>query len=210
MGLYSKYVLPHLIHLACGSRPIMRQRSKVVPQARGRVLEIGVGSGLNLPFYDSAHVTEIHGLDPAPELAARARRAASGIPMDVEFVVASAEEIPLEDTSFDTVVVTYTLCSIPDLGAALREMRRVLVPDGSLLFCEHGLAPDPGVERWQDRINPVWKRVAGGCNLNRDIPELLRVSGFDTTHVESMYIPGWRPASFNYWGVARPASQTDT
>ncbi|HKK93201.1 MAG TPA: methyltransferase domain-containing protein [Longimicrobiales bacterium] len=202
MGLYSKYVLPRLIHLACGSRPITRQRAKIVPRASGRVLEIGIGSGLNLPFYDPARVTEVLGLDPAPELTDRARRAAHGVPMNVEFVSASAEEIPLEAASFDTVVVTYTLCSIPDVSSALAEMRRVLRPGGSLLFCEHGRAPDASVERWQNRIDPLWKRLAGGCHLSRDIPALLRASGFETVDLESTYIPGWRPASFNYWGAA--------
>ncbi|HSM07900.1 MAG TPA: methyltransferase domain-containing protein [Gemmatimonadota bacterium] len=181
----------------------MRQRQKLVPLARGRVLEVGVGTGLNLPFYDPANVGGIWGLDPSPEMIDRARDSARSVPFGVEFVEAGAEEIPLDADSFDTVLLTYTLCSIADVEPALREMARVLRPGGALLFCEHGAAPDPGVRRWQDWLNPIWRRVGGGCRLNRDIPTLIRSGGFEITDLESMYIPGWRPASFNYWGSAR-------
>ena len=203
MGLYSRFVLPRLVHFACKARPAMRQRQKLVPLARGRVLEVGVGTGLNLPFYDPANVSGVWGLDPSPEMIDRARDAATGVPFDVEFVEAGAEDIPLDRDSFDTVLLTYTLCSIADFEPALREMARVLRPGGTLLFCEHGAAPDPGVHRWQNRLNPIWRHVGGGCQLNRDIPTLIRTGGFEITGLESMYIPGWRPASFNYWGSAR-------
>ena len=202
MGLYGRYVLPRLIDLACSAKPNMRQRQKLVPLARGRVLEVGIGSGLNLPFYDPDAVSGVWGLDPSEELTRLATRAARDVPFDVEFVSAGAEEIPLDSRQFDTVVLTYTLCSIPDAIAALREMARVLKPGGSLLFCEHGLAPDAEVRRWQHRIDPIWRRLAGGCRLNRDVPELIRAGGFEIGRMETMYIPGWRPACFNYWGGA--------
>lgn len=202
MSFYRRFVLPRLIHVACGSRTIMRQRRKVAPAARGRVLEIGIGSGLNLPFYDPARVDGVWGLDPSPELNRMAARAAGGLPFAVELVTASADGIPFDDGSFDTVLTTYTLCTIPDLVSALRETARVLSPGGRLLFCEHGLAPDADVRRWQHGVGPVWRRVSGGCHLNRDIPELLETGGFRIQHIDTGYIPGWRPASFTYLGSA--------
>lgn len=203
MGLYSRFVLPRLVHIACKTRPAMRQRQKLVPLARGRVLEVGIGTGLNLPFYDPANVSGVWGLDPSPAMIDRARDSARSVPFGVEFVEAGAEEIPLDRDSVDTVLLTYTLCSIADFEPALREMARVLRPGGTLLFCEHGAAPDPEVRRWQNRLNPIWRHVGGGCQLNRDIPTLIRSGGFEITGLESMYVPGWRPASFNYWGSAR-------
>jgi len=204
MGLYSTHILPRVIHFTCGLKPNMRQREKVVPHARGRVLEVGIGSGLNLPFYDPANVSKVWGLDPAPEMTQIAERAARSLPFEVEFIGLPGDEIPLEDGSVDTVVVTYTLCTIPDTTAALRQMSRVLRPGGELLFCEHGAAPDARVRRWQDRLNPLWKRVGGGCNLNRPIPALIEAGGFRIKSLDTMYIPGWRPASFNFWGTAVP------
>ena len=204
MGLYSKYILPKVIHITCGLKPNMRQREKVVPHARGRVLEVGIGSGLNLPYYDAAKVTKIWGLDPAPEMTRMARQVAASLPLEVEFIGLPGDEIPLESNSVDTVVVTYTLCTIADTAAALRQMGRVLRPGGELIFCEHGAAPDASVRRWQDRLNPVWKRLGGGCNLNRPIPALIEAGGFRISSLDTMYIPGWRPASFNYWGKAVP------
>ena len=204
MGLYRKYLLPKIVHLACSAKPNMRQREKVVPRARGRVLEIGIGSGLNLPFYESEQVEKCWGLDPAPEMLKLAARAAGSAPFDVEFLEAPADDIPLDDGSVDTVVLTYTLCTIPDPQPALEEMARVLEPGGRLIFCEHGAAPDASVRKWQDRLNPVWKRLGGGCNLNRSIPDLIHRGGFRMDRMESMYIPGWRPACFNYWGAAVP------
>lgn len=204
MGLYSRYILPKVIHFACGLKPNMRQREKVVPRAHGRVLEVGIGSGLNLPYYDSAKVSKVWGLDPSPEMTQMARRAAASLPFEVEFIGLPGDEIPLEDHSIDTVVVTYTLCTIPDTARALRQISRVLRAGGELVFCEHGAAPDPGVRRWQDRLNPVWKRLGGGCNLNRPIPALIEAGGFRIKDLDTMYLPGWRPASFNYWGAAVP------
>jgi ubiquinone/menaquinone biosynthesis C-methylase UbiE len=204
MGLYSRYILPRVVHFTCGLKPAMRQREKVVPRARGRVLEVGIGSGLNLPFYDSTKVNKVWGLDPAPEMTRMAERAARSLPFEVEFIGLPGDEIPLEDESVDTVLVTYTLCTIPDTTLALRQMRRVLRRGGELIFCEHGAAPDASVRRWQDRLNPIWKRLGGGCNLNRAIPALIEAGGFRINSLDTMYIPGWRPASFNYWGTAIP------
>jgi ubiquinone/menaquinone biosynthesis C-methylase UbiE len=202
MGLYNRLILPRVVHFTCGTKPNMRQRQKVVPWARGRVLEVGIGSGLNLAFYDPARVSEVVGVDPSKEMVAMATDAAQVAPFPVEFITAGAEEVPLETGSFDSLVLTYTLCTIPDVQSALREMARVLKPGGSLLFCEHGLAPDAAVRRWQNGVDPVWKRLGGGCHLNRDIPTLIRHGGFEITGMETMYLPGWRPASFNYWGSA--------
>jgi len=205
MGLYSKYVLPRVVHLACSARPKMRQREKLVPLASGRVLEVGMGSGLNLSFYDARRVTKVWGLEPSPEMSKMASAAVEAVAFDVEFVSAGGEQIPLDSESFDTVLMTFTLCTIPDAERALREIARVLKRGGQLLFCEHGAAPDAGVRRWQNRINPLWRRLAGGCHLNRDIPGLIRRGGFEITRMDTMYIPGWRPASFNYWGAAAKA-----
>ena len=205
MGLYSKYVLPRVVHLACSARPKMRQREKLVPLASGRVLEVGMGSGLNLSFYDARRVTKVWGLEPSPEMSKMASAAVEAVAFDVEFVSAGGEQIPLDSESFDTVLMTFTLCTIPDAERALREIARVLKRGGQLLFCEHGAAPDAGVRRWQNRIDPLWRRLAGGCHLNRDIPGLIRRGGFEITRMDTMYIPGWRPASFNYWGAAAKA-----
>ncbi len=205
MGLYSKYILPKIVHLTCSMKPNMRQREKVVPLARGRVLEIGIGSGLNLPYYDAAKVTKLWGLDPSPEMTRMAEKAARSVRFDVEFIGLPGEEIPLEDNSVDTVLMTYTLCTILDTEPALRQMARVLKPGGELIFCEHGAAPDPSVRRWQDRINPIWKRLGGGCHLNRAIPNLIKQGGFRINEIDTMYLPGWRPATFNYWGSATHA-----
>ena len=202
MNIYEKYLLPRLTNFACGLKPMMRQREKVVPLAEGRVLELGIGSGLNLPYYARGKVRHLWGLDPSRETWALARDRHGKFDFDIEFVEASAEDIPLDRGSVDTVLITYTICTIPDAIAALKDARRVLRSDGSLIFCEHGLAPDESVQRWQNRLNPLWKRIGGGCNLNRPIPELIEQAGFNIRSLDTMYITGWRPASFNYWGVA--------
>ena len=203
MGFYDKHLLPRLVHLTCGQNPSMRQRQKVVPQASGKVLEIGIGSGLNIPFYDADKVEHLWGLDPSAEMWAIAQKNARDHHIDAEFIHSGAESIPLDDNCADSVLVTYTLCTIPDALVALSEIKRVLKPSGKLIFCEHGKAPDIGVERWQNRLNPVWKKLSGGCHLNRAVPQLLEQSGFISADIKTMYLPGWKPASFNYWGTAR-------
>jgi ubiquinone/menaquinone biosynthesis C-methylase UbiE len=203
MSWYERRILPRLIHWTCGVRPIRRQREKVVPGAAGEVLELGFGSGANLPFYDRGAVTRVWALEPSPEMWRLAEPAVRDSAIPVEFLEAPAEEVPLPDGSVDCVLATYTLCSVPDVGAAMREARRVLRPGGRVIFCEHGRAPDAGVERWQNRLDPVWRRFSGGCHLNRSIPELIEGGGFQIESLSTLYLPGWRPASYNYWGTAR-------
>jgi ubiquinone/menaquinone biosynthesis C-methylase UbiE len=204
MGFYDKFLLPRIVHFTCGLKPAMKQREKVVPLAEGRVLEIGIGSGLNIPFYDAGRVEHLWGVDPSAEMWAIAGRNAMDHHIDAEFIEAPAESIPLDSHSADSVVMTYTMCTIPDVRQALEEVRRVLKPGGRLIFCEHGEAPDRNVRKWQEMANPVWKRLGGGCNLNRPIPRLLEQSGFRSRDLQTMYIPGWKPACFNYWGTATP------
>jgi len=203
MSFYDNKILPHLVDYACSRKPNRKQREKIVPLAEGDVLEIGFGSGLNLPHYDRARVRRIWGLEPSAGMRRKAQPLIDAAGLDVEFIDLPGEEIPLEADSVDTVLVTYSLCTIPDAAAALQGMRRVLRPGGRLLYCEHGLAPDEDVRRWQHRINPAWRRLAGGCNLNRDIPGLLGQAGFRLVSDERMYIPGIRALSYNYWGAAR-------
>jgi ubiquinone/menaquinone biosynthesis C-methylase UbiE len=203
MGFYDKHVLPRFINCACGTKPIMKQREKVVPQATGTVLEIGIGTGLNLPYYNASGVDRVIGLDPSEESWKLAGERAAHLDFDVEFIGLPGEEIPLEDASVDTVLVTFALCTIPDPVTALKGMARVLKPEGRLIFCEHGKAPDSNVCKWQDRINPYWKRFAGGCNLNRDIPQLLEAGGFKVNDLHTGYLPGTpKFAGYNYWGSA--------
>lgn len=199
---YDRHILPYLVDLACGVEDLKRQREKVVPRASGRVLEIGIGTGHNMAHYDRAKVTKIIGLDPALEMHTRAKKRIAAAGLDVEHIGLSAEKIPLEDESVDTVLITYTLCSIPDPSAALDEMNRVLKHDGKLIFCEHGRAPDESVRRWQSRLNPIWNRFAGGCHLDRDVPALLKDSGFRSEDLQTGYLQGPRPLTFNYWGQA--------
>jgi ubiquinone/menaquinone biosynthesis C-methylase UbiE len=203
MSIYSERVLPHLTNLACSSKSSRKQREKIVPLAVGDVLEIGFGSGLNLPFFDTQKVRKIWGLEPSEGMRRKAQPMVDAAGLDVEFIDLPGESIPLESNSVDTVLVTYTLCTIPDAISALEGMRRVLKPGGSLLFCEHGIAPDKKVRRWQHRLNSPWSRIAGGCNMNRDIPDLIRKGGFQITTDERMYVPGARILSYNYWGVAK-------
>lgn len=202
MGLYDRWILPRLLDLAMRNKEVRRQREKLVPRAAGRVLEIGAGSGLNLPFYGSG-VERLYAVDPSAPLLEMARRKAA--PFPVEFIERSAEALPLESGSVDTVLSTWTLCTVPDAARALREARRVLAPGGRLLFVEHGHAPDPSVAAWQKRLDPYWTRIAGGCHLDRRIDRLVREAGFELDQLENEYLKGPRPFTYTYRGSARPA-----
>ena len=204
MGFYADFILPSLCDFAMRNKRLLPYRERVIGEARGRVLEIGVGSGLNLPFY-RAPVQEVLALEPAPRLVAMARHASHGTGIPVGFLEASAEAIPLDDRSVDTVVTTWTLCTIPHAETALGEMRRVLRPGGKLLFVEHGLAPDESVRRWQNRLTPAWKCISGGCHLNRPIRTMIEGNGFRCDRLETGYMPGPKPMAFIYEGSASPA-----
>ena len=204
MSFYDKYILPKFLNCACGSKPINYQREKIVPLAEGTVLDVGIGSGLNIPYYNKSKIKYLYGLDPSIELLNLAKPLAKKNELEIEFLECGAEAIPLPNDSIDTVVITYTLCTIPDTQLSTEEIMRVLKPNGKLLFCEHGLAPDVNVVKWQKRINPIWNKIAGGCNLNRDIPKLIKSSGFKILNMEEMYLPSTpKFAGYNYWGVAK-------
>lgn len=202
MNLYERHVLPHLIDFACGMGAVMKARSQLVPQAQGRVLEIGIGSGLNLGFYDPQRVEVVVGVDPSAAMQRLARERAARCQVPVEMIALELGQIQAADASFDDIVCTFTLCTIPDAVSALREMRRVLKPGGRLLFCEHGLAPDLPVVRWQKRLTPLWKPLAGGCHLDRDIPALILAGGFHIRQLETGYLKGPRPMTYVYRGWA--------
>jgi ubiquinone/menaquinone biosynthesis C-methylase UbiE len=207
MSFYQEHFVPHLVKLAMRNRELEPYRARVLAGAEGRVLEIGIGAGANLKLYPQ-RVGEILALEPSAKLIGMARRAAAESPhrfAAVNFMEASAEAIPLEPGTVDTVVMTWTLCSIPDALQALREMRRVLKPGGQLLFVEHGESPDGSVKKWQDRLTPLWKRIAGGCHLNRPISKLLEDSGFHVTHLTTGYMKrGPKAMTFLYEGIASP------
>jgi len=200
MKFLEEFIAPRITNFICSHKAFTGQRKKVVPLARGRVLEIGIGTGLNLGFYDPEKVDHVWGLDPSAAMWKLADTA--GVKFDVEFLQASAERIPLDDGSADTILVTYTLCSVTDVVEALIDMRRVLKPGGELVFCEHGAALDENVRKWQDRLNPFWSKLAGGCNLNRSMPTLLEQGGFKVRTMDTMFLPVFKPAAFNYWGTA--------
>lgn len=202
MSFYDTCILPHLVHLAMRNQQLVPYRERTISAAEGRVLEIGVGSGLNLPLY-KAKVHEVIGLEPAPRLLSMARKQSHRVA--VRFIEGAAEAIPLDNSSIDTVVTTWTLCTISGVAQALGEMRRVLRPGGQLLFVEHGRAPDPGVRVWQDWLTPAWKRIGGGCRLNRPIQSLIELNGFKLSHLETGYIQGPKPMTFLYQGSATPS-----
>lgn len=207
MNPWERYVVPNLVSCACCTKPIMKQRAKVVPDAQGTVLELGCGAGTNFPFYDGNRVDKLYALEPSEGMLKKARRAAGtlGIGNNIEFLETGAEAIPLEDDSVDTVVITFVLCTIPDWKAALAEVRRVLKPGGKIVFSEHGLAPDEGIAKWQRRIEPVWKPLAGGCHLTRDVEAMFAAAGFRLDEAETMYLPSTpRIAGFVSWGSAVP------
>ena len=204
MSLYNKYILPKFLNCACGSKPINYQRQKIVPLAKGKVLDIGIGSGLNIPFYNSDKIDQVIGIDPSHELIDLAKDLANKSRVSIDLVIGSAESIPYPDNFFDTVLVTYTMCTIPNVVIANKEMWRVLKDDGSLIFCEHGLAPDKKISKWQNRIDPFWGKIAGGCHLNRDIQKLITDAGFSFESLDKMYLPSTpKFAGYNYWGVSK-------
>ena len=202
-SLYDRFILPRLLKCSCSAPPVMKQRAKVVPQAEGRVLELGIGMGLNLGFYDPGKVTSVAGVDPSPELRAIAQAAPRDPRLAVTVEDGTAEALPFEDAGFDCVVCTFTLCSVHTPTRALAEARRMLKPGGRFLYCEHGLSPDPGVAKWQRRVEPVWKAIAGGCHLTRPVTTAIEAAGFKVTRRDSMYLPGApRIAGWVEWGAA--------
>jgi SAM-dependent methyltransferase len=205
-SFYERHIVPRLIACACAAPAIAKQRAKIVPLAEGRVLELGIGGGLNLAFYDPAKVRSIDGVDPSEGLRDRAEAAPRPPGLEVAICQGRAESLPFEDQSFDTVVCTFTLCSVHSPAAALEEARRVLKPSGRLLFCEHGLAPDGGVARWQRRIEPIWKPLGGGCHLTRPVAAAIAANGFKIDWLETMYLPkAPRVFGWNEWGAAKAA-----
>jgi ubiquinone/menaquinone biosynthesis C-methylase UbiE len=205
MGFYARYILPTIISCGCGMRPITELRRTVVPHARGVVLELGLGSGLNLALYDPTKVSRVFGLEPEAAMRTKAQRRAAASPVPLTLLAQGAEAVSLDDRSVDTVLVTFSLCTIPDVTGALREARRVLRPGGQLLFCEHGRSPDAAVARRQVRIEPAWKRVFGGCHLSRDIPALIAEAGFAIEQLDASYLAD-RPSigGYIYRGSATP------
>jgi len=203
MSFYEEKVLPHLINFACGSPPILKLRERIVPLCQGRVLEVGMGSAINLTYYNSKDVEFIWGLEPSEGMRKKAQKNLNASSIEVKWLALPGERIPLEGGSVDTVLLTFTLCTIPDWKNALEQMHRVLKPQGKLLFCEHGKAPDQKTLSWQNRVNPYWKKIAGGCNLNRPISELITESNFEINNLEAFYIPKLpRLTSYIYFGSA--------
>jgi ubiquinone/menaquinone biosynthesis C-methylase UbiE len=205
MDFYDRYILPNLIDLACSAKPVLDQRQLVVPLAEGKVLEIGIGSGINLDYYDFTKVEIVFGLEPSEGMRNKVQRKLAGFDNSIELLDTPAEEIPLQSGSIDTVLLTYSLCTIPGWLQALEEMRRVLKPTGKLIFCEHGAAPDVNIFKWQNRMNPLWSKIAGGCNLNRDIPGAIHKCRFEMEWLKTGYLKRTpKTMGFNYWGVSRP------
>ena len=203
MSLYSKYILPKVLDFCCATKPIRKQREKVVPLCKGIVLEIGSGSGLNFPYYKTSKVKKIFALEPDKEMIELARQETKKSSIEITFLQEYAERISLKDNSIDTILLTYSLCTIPDPISALKEMKRVLRSNGCLVYCEHGMAPESSIRKWQNRLNPINSYFSGGCNLNRNITQLITESGFKIQKSETMYLPGTtKLVGYNYWGTA--------
>jgi ubiquinone/menaquinone biosynthesis C-methylase UbiE len=203
MSAYQRHVVPYLVHLSMRQERLAEYRRRVVPAAKGRVLEIGVGSGLNFRFYPE-EATQVVGIDPSSRLLAMARSSIAVAAPAIELIEGSAEALPLDDESVDTVVSTWTLCSIADVERALGEVHRVLRSSGRLLFVEHGRAPDANVSRWQGRLTPIWKRFAGGCHLDRRVDEIIQIAGFRLDRLRTGYMEGPKLLTFFYEGAATP------
>ena len=202
--LYEKYVCPHLINYAMKMKPFRKQREKVIPSASGRVLEIGIGSGLNFNYYNKENVSEVFAVEPDGILLEKAQQNAKINNINLNVQQLKAEELPFDNNSFDTIISTYTMCSIPGLSSAMSEINRVVKPNGKLLFSEHGKSPDMNVFKWQKRMNGIQKRIAGGCHLDVDIPNEIIKANFKLNKIDSMYVPGPKFLSYHYWGVASP------
>jgi ubiquinone/menaquinone biosynthesis C-methylase UbiE len=208
MGFYENRILPSVIDCACSMAPIMEMRNKVVPLAKGTVLEVGMGSAINLSLYRGEQVDRIFGLEPSPGMRVKAQKNLARSAIQVDWLDLPGEQIPLEDNSVDTVLLTYTLCTIPDWLMALKQMRRVLKAEGKLLFCEHGRSPEVAVARWQDRLTPLWKKLAGGCHINRPIDAYIKEAGFQIEHMETLYMEkAPRIAGYMYYGTANPGKE---
>lgn len=204
MNFYEERILPHVIDRACSMGQIMKLRSQVVPEARGTVLEVGMGSAINLEFYNKDQVDRVYGLEPSHGMRRKARVNLEKSGIQVEWIDLPGERIPLDDQSVDTVLLTFTLCTIPDWKGALAQMYRVLKTGGELLFLEHGASPDNGILKWQNRLTPGWKKLAGGCHLNRNIAELIRQAGFEILELDNLYVPrAPKIAAYIYQGKAR-------
>lgn len=207
MSFYEERILPHIIDRACSMGQVMKLRSQLVPLAKGRVLEVGMGSGINLEFYNPDTVEIVYGLEPSEGMRRKALPSLKRSPIRVEWLSLPGEQIPLDDNSVDTILLTFTLCTIPDWNTALLQMKRVLKPGGELLFLEHGEAPHQNTRKWQHRITPGWKKLAGGCHLNRHIADLIRHAGFELTELENLYMPSTpKIAGYIYKGIARKPS----
>lgn len=206
MNFYDEKILPILLDLTCSMEPAMELRRRIVPLATGKVLEVGMGSGLNLSLYNADQVDYVWGLEPSHGMRDKAQKHLKESPVEVKWLDLPGEKIPLDDESVDTVLLTFTLCTIPDWEAALKQMHRVMKPGAKLLFCEHGLSPDGKVQKWQDRITPMWKKIAGGCHLNRPIRELIEQCGFTIDYCENLYMKGPRFIGYMYIGQASKAA----
>ena len=203
-NFYDRNILPRLCNCCCSIGPIEKQRKKIVPSAKGVVLEIGIGTGLNLPFYNKNNVTKIIGLDPSEHLTDVAKVVAEEVDVNLELIHSGAEKINLGDNSVDTVLITYTLCTIPDIKSSISEIKRVLKNNGDFIFCEHGKSPDRCIANIQSFINPIWGIIFGGCNINRDIPKIIHDADFKIDSIEQKYLPGTpKFVGYNYWGVAK-------
>jgi len=201
--MYEKYILPYLLNYTCGQKPFIKQRQKLVPMAKGKVLEVGIGSGLNMPYLNTSNISSLVGIDPSEELIQIAEKRIDDSMPKIDFIISKAEEMKFDDNAFDTVLMTYTMCTVEDVAASLMEIKRVLKPDGKLLFCEHGLAPEEKVVAWQNRINKFWPYISGGCNINKNIPQLIEEAGFNIPNMEQMYLPKTpKILGYNYWGTA--------
>ncbi len=201
MNLYEKYLIPRLVNCICGMKPMTKQREKIIHEAKGVVLEIGIGSGHNLPFYHKSKVKYLIGVDPTPHKSALGERL-DMLGVEYKMLFESAETLSVDNDSIDTIVTTYTMCTIPRIDQTVQEFKRVLNRGGSVIFIEHGLSPDKNIQKTQNRINPIWKRISGGCHLNRDIPQIFSRNGFTISRIDSMYLPGWKPSTWNWWGKA--------